>query len=560
MEEPSTTPQIFISYSRKDIVFAQKLVEELKGREISVWIDWVGIPPSVEWWKEIEDGIEKSDVFIFLISPDSIISEPCRKEIAHCVKNGKRIIPIVVRDPAVEIPDNLAKLNWIFMRESDDFDIAFEKLIDAIFTDFAWVKAHSRLQTKALDWNRHKGERSYLLRGKDLKEAESLLTKNVDKDPKPTELQHQLIQQSQQALRQQQWLLPKFVFVLMLIFFLRGKYYFLFLPHSRACPAITRIEFAKDFSALPVETQSILQDAIARGKGNTPVKGCSAGATGRINVSARPATNTEEISLEIRLPNTPAYELDFLPEIRNFGPEIISIKEASLLLQAASSYSLGEYGQVKSLAKGETNIIALSLLAQSYLFLDKLEKSQSAYDAAIQISDRNAPNTQKLRMGAALAWWRPLLFCLESYTPEGKTYCEKASNYYRDAQPWSNDKNLVHDIKIVFELYCDRDEWVSKNQVTVLSAYQSTEIGNFILATWCSPNNDGFENCDYETLLIRSSNIRRAHALLTRDYLFRKDDCTKAAASINSYRSEIINPTDIHELRILLQNQAIYCP
>ena len=560
MEEPGTTPQIFISYSRKDIVFAQKLVEKLKGREISVWIDWVGIPPSVEWWKEIEDGIEKSEVFIFLISPDSMISEPCKKEIAHCLKNGKRIIPLVVRAPAVEIPDNLAKLNWIFMRESDDFDTAFEKLIDAIFTDFAWVKAHSRLQTKALDWNRHKGERSYLLRGKDLKEAESLLGKNVDNDPKPTELQRQLIQQSRQALRRQQWLLPKLVFILVLVFFLRGKYYFLLLPRSRACPAITRIEFVKDFSALPVETQDILQDAIARGKSKTPVKDCSMDITGRINVIARPAPGTEKISLEIRLPNTPAYELDFLPEIRNFGPEIISIQEASLLLQAASSYSLGEYGQAKSLVKEQKNIIALSLLAQSYLFLDELEKSQSAYDAAIQISDSDAQSTQKLRMGAALAWWRPLLFGLEPYTPEGITYCEKAGNYYRDAQSWPNDENLIDDITTVFELYCDRDEWISNNQASELSPYQSSEIGNFILATWCSPNNDGFENCDYETLLTHSSNILRARALLTRDYLFRKDNCEKAASSISSYQNEIINPSDIHELKVLLQNQAIYCP
>jgi len=47
---------LFVSYSRKDI-------------------DWEDIPPTVEWWKEIEKGIEESGVFLFLISPDSVNSK-----------------------------------------------------------------------------------------------------------------------------------------------------------------------------------------------------------------------------------------------------------------------------------------------------------------------------------------------------------------------------------------------------------------------------------------------------------------------------------------------------
>ena len=49
---------LFISYSRKDIEFARKLTESLAGQDLDFWIDWEGIPPSVDWWKEIEKGIE----------------------------------------------------------------------------------------------------------------------------------------------------------------------------------------------------------------------------------------------------------------------------------------------------------------------------------------------------------------------------------------------------------------------------------------------------------------------------------------------------------------------
>ena len=67
--------KVFISYSRIDIEFAKRLTTELQKSELDFWIDWEGIPPSVDWWKEIEKGIEEADNFIFLISPDSVKSK-----------------------------------------------------------------------------------------------------------------------------------------------------------------------------------------------------------------------------------------------------------------------------------------------------------------------------------------------------------------------------------------------------------------------------------------------------------------------------------------------------
>src|SRR6187431_2930276 len=115
--------KVFVSYSRKDITFAKQLTAELQKSEMDFWIDWEGIPPTVDWWREIEKGIEEADVFIFLISPDSAKSKICGKEIDTAVKNAKRIIPLVTRDiKGDEAPQQLSHLNWIFFRESDDFD------------------------------------------------------------------------------------------------------------------------------------------------------------------------------------------------------------------------------------------------------------------------------------------------------------------------------------------------------------------------------------------------------------------------------------------------------
>lgn len=188
--------QVFISYSRKDIAFAEKLDKALADIQLDTWIDWDDIPPTAEWWNQIEKGIETADAFLFLISPDSVTSKVCAQEIEYAIKNGKRLIPIVVRDVNPEsVHGALTKLNWIFFREKDDFSISMEKLETGINNDLAWVETHRRLQVRALEWEKRK-DRSLLLRGKDLREAEEQLAIAGEKDPLPTDLQRQYVLES----------------------------------------------------------------------------------------------------------------------------------------------------------------------------------------------------------------------------------------------------------------------------------------------------------------------------------------------------------------------------
>lgn len=173
---------------------ARKLTEAFNGHDLDFWIDWEGIPPTVDWWKEIEKGIEEADIFLFLISPDSARSKVCKLEIEAAVRNGKRLIPIVVRDiKGDEAPAELGHLNWIFLRKSDDFISGFDKLMTAIKTDYEWTQTHRQLQVKALEWERSGHENSFLLRGKELQNAELQLATNSSKEPHPTGLQRDYV-------------------------------------------------------------------------------------------------------------------------------------------------------------------------------------------------------------------------------------------------------------------------------------------------------------------------------------------------------------------------------
>ncbi len=191
--------EAFISYSRKDEEFVKKLQNALSSQDNEVWVDFEGIPLTTEWRQEIYEGIEKSDNFIFIISPDSIISMVCHEEIEHAVRNNKRLVPILYRetDPDAVHPE-VARINWIYFW-NHEFENNVKSLVQALNTDIQYVKIHTRLLTRAIEWNRRKNNHSYLLRSSDLKEAEQWLLQETADGPFPTSLQKTYLSQSRQA-------------------------------------------------------------------------------------------------------------------------------------------------------------------------------------------------------------------------------------------------------------------------------------------------------------------------------------------------------------------------
>ncbi len=183
---------VFISYSRRDKAFVQVLYDALRASQYDTWIDWQDIAPTTEWWQEIETGIEAAHTFIFVISPDSVASDYCRREVDHAIQHGKRLIPILRRsdfEPGGLHP-KLGQHQWLMFRPEDDFDTAFATLVETINTDLEHKKTHTRLQVKAIEWQQQNQDASLLLRGRELETAEQwLIRASTGKDPAPTDLQ-----------------------------------------------------------------------------------------------------------------------------------------------------------------------------------------------------------------------------------------------------------------------------------------------------------------------------------------------------------------------------------
>src|SRR5438552_11351943 len=199
-------PDLFISYSRKDKDFVHRLDESLKSRGREAWVDWEDIRPTEDFMQAIYRAIEGVDTFVFVLTPDSVDSVVCGREIAHAAAHNKRLVPIVAREvDAAAVPEPLAKLNWIFCRESDDFEKATDILISALDTDLNWVHAHTRLLTRAIEWNANGRNNSFVLRGDDLRSAEQWLAEaGAEKDRQPTALQTEYIIAGRKAAARRQ--------------------------------------------------------------------------------------------------------------------------------------------------------------------------------------------------------------------------------------------------------------------------------------------------------------------------------------------------------------------
>ena len=189
--------KLFLSYSRKDHEFVAHLASTLKERGQDIWVDLEDIQPSEDWLNAIHGAIEGADAFVFVVSPDSVDpTSVCVREIDHALAHSKRFIPIVCRavnTRAIQVPEAVGKLNWIPCFDAIEFDRAIDKLVVAIETDLEWLKQHTRLLERAIEWNAARRDDSFLLRKNDLAAAERWLALGPNKEPKPTGLQTEYV-------------------------------------------------------------------------------------------------------------------------------------------------------------------------------------------------------------------------------------------------------------------------------------------------------------------------------------------------------------------------------
>lgn len=86
----------FISYSTRDVDFAQLCQTKLEAAEIEIWMDQTAINAGDPWRESIDEGIQSSDALVLIVSPNSTDSAYVTYEWALAIGLGLKVLPVLL--------------------------------------------------------------------------------------------------------------------------------------------------------------------------------------------------------------------------------------------------------------------------------------------------------------------------------------------------------------------------------------------------------------------------------------------------------------------------------
>ena len=121
--------KIFISYSRKDLAFVEKLAFNLQDAGYDVWYDLTDLEGGDRWSVEISKAIKECDAFMIVVSPRSMDSNWVEKEFLYASNQQKRIVPILLE--ACDLPLWLLDIHYIDV-QGKNYETNFPYILEAL--------------------------------------------------------------------------------------------------------------------------------------------------------------------------------------------------------------------------------------------------------------------------------------------------------------------------------------------------------------------------------------------------------------------------------------------
>ncbi len=95
---------VFVSYAHADSRLVLREIETLKTNGIDVYYD-DGITPGSEWSEQLAGAIKNSHHFIYFITPNSVASENCRRELNFAIAENIPVLAVHLEE--TEVPDGI---------------------------------------------------------------------------------------------------------------------------------------------------------------------------------------------------------------------------------------------------------------------------------------------------------------------------------------------------------------------------------------------------------------------------------------------------------------------
>src|SRR6185503_11731289 len=115
---------IFVSYSRKQLYFAESVALKLQQAGLEIWFDLQKLEPGMDWAAALKDGYGNCEKLVLIASQAAIHSPYVQVEWETALQNGHEVT-IVLTEPVV-LPESL--------RNCAVFDARthFDQTIDAL--------------------------------------------------------------------------------------------------------------------------------------------------------------------------------------------------------------------------------------------------------------------------------------------------------------------------------------------------------------------------------------------------------------------------------------------
>lgn len=202
--------RVFLSYSRKDIDFAEQLVTALEAFNYEIMIDRTGIHAAENWRERLGEMILEVDTVVFLLTPNSTGSEVCRWEVDRALELHKRTVPVLISPLGSSKPHPaLQQLNYIrFFPDpavpGSGWGSGLAQLSTALSVDVDWIREHTRVAGLASRWEKGKQQPDYLARGSELVSLRHWRNTSPANAPALTSLQCAFLDASEAAEIEQQ--------------------------------------------------------------------------------------------------------------------------------------------------------------------------------------------------------------------------------------------------------------------------------------------------------------------------------------------------------------------
>lgn len=131
----NTRSYAFISYARTNRDEVDSLAQQLNLRKYNVWYD-KDIIAGQDWKKKLGDRIIGCNIFILVVSDDSVQSPNVIRELALALSHGKAILPIYIEDtllpPDIEMDISRYQAIQKFRMSDDVFYTQLDKALSSI--------------------------------------------------------------------------------------------------------------------------------------------------------------------------------------------------------------------------------------------------------------------------------------------------------------------------------------------------------------------------------------------------------------------------------------------